>query len=113
MIRSFSFIHAAIREYSCSFVAEILFFIAMQTLFLQSREFLFQQRNDFSVVFDDAEAAVFEDRRVGVNIDRGDVLGVGNARHMLARAANRHGDVQTGRDLLARLADLPRRWTPS
>src|SRR5215475_2982388 len=32
---------------------------------------------------------------------------------MLARAADRHGDVQTRRDLLARLTDLPRGRTPA
>src|SRR5262245_58723079 len=32
---------------------------------------------------------------------------------MLARATDRHGDVQTGRDLLARLADLPGWRTPA
>src|SRR4051794_30960321 len=65
-----------------------------------------QLRNDLVQIADHAEIGEFEDRRVGVLVDRDDVLGGLHADLVLDRAADARGEIELRRDRLARLADL-------
>src|SRR4051794_23063244 len=62
--------------------------------------------HDLVEVADDAEVGELEDRRVGVLVDRHDVLGALHADLVLDSARDPGGEVELRRDGLARLADL-------
>src|SRR3954452_18496517 len=62
--------------------------------------------DDLVEVSDHAEVGELEDRGVGVLVDGDDVLGALHADLVLDRAGDARGEVELGRDGLARLADL-------
>src|SRR3954465_12230062 len=64
-------------------------------------------------VADDAEVGELEDRRVGVLVDRDDVLRGLHAELVLDRARDAGGEVELRRDGLAGLADLRRVGVPA
>src|SRR4051794_31121516 len=72
-----------------------------------------QLRQDLVEVADDAEVGELEDRRVGVLVDRDDVLRGLHADLVLDRAGDPRREVQLRRDGLARLADLRRVGVPA
>src|SRR4051794_40351001 len=72
-----------------------------------------QLRQDLVEVADDAEVGELEDRRVGVLVDRDDVLRGLHADLVLDGAGDPRREVQLRRDGLARLADLRRVGVPA
>src|SRR4051794_38132653 len=69
--------------------------------------------HDLVEVADDAEVGELEDRRVGVLVDRHDVLGALHADLVLDRARDAGRQVELRRDRLAGLADLRRVRIPA
>src|SRR3954451_24706433 len=69
--------------------------------------------HDLVEVADDAEVGELEDRRVGVLVDRHDVLGALHADLVLDRARDAGRQVELRRDRLAGLADLGRVGVPA
>ena len=65
-----------------------------------------QRRHHLVQVADDGIVGMLNDGRVGIDIDRQDVLGGLAADHVLDGAADAAGDVDFGRDARAGLAHL-------